>query len=263
MTAFVGFPQDGHSFSANEVGLALAGLVTREVSGVPRVGMLGIGPTVSAVGASWQVQVNQFVYVHQVLGAIQLSGLSAPEQVDILPAAGDISVGQARIDVICWNPVDAELSVVQGTPAISPVVPSVAPLVAIARVRVNAADGIVISGQISTVYQLADRVTGSLTSVTSGYSVGVATRIERDSSGMVDAYVEVTAGSGQLTSALTVAFMPEGFRPKADVEFAAGQSTGGNAGAVFTQILPSGAIRAWNPTLGNKKLSFHVRYRAA
>lgn len=262
MATFVGFPQGGHAFSADEVGLALAGLVVREASGVPRVGMLGAGPAVTAVPASWKVQVDPFVYVHQVSGAIQLSGVSIAEQVDIVPAAGNVPAGQARYDVVCWDPVNADLVVVQGLPAISPLMPSVGVLPMVARVRVNAGDGMVIGGQVSTLYQFADRVTGTLTNVAPGYSVSASTRIERDSTGMVDAYVEVSNSSGPLVSSATIAAMPDGFLPPSDLEFAGAESNGGAAGAAFVQVLASGAIRMWNPTQWNKKLSFHIRYRA-
>ena len=260
MTTFVGFPQSGHSFSADEVGRALSGLVVREASGLPRTGVFGSAPAISAVPASWKVQVAPFVYVHQAAGAIQFSGVSEDEQVDILPAVGNIPAGQARIDVLCWNPINAKLSVVRGAPAVSPVVPSTGILAALARVRVGAGEGMVLGGQISSVYQFADRVSGSLTNVAGGHSIGAATRIELDSTGMVDAYVEVSVGSGQLVSSATLAVMPEGFRPVNDVEFAGAESMGGRAAAVFVQVLASGVIRVWNPT-GNKKLSFHVRYR--
>lgn len=155
MTAFVGFPQDGHSFSANEVGQALAGLIARDNAGVPRVGMLGDGPTVTAVAASWRVQVDRFVYVHQIAGAVQFSGLSAAEQVDIVPAVGDVPAGQARIDLVCWNPVSAALVVLKGTPAVSPVAPAAGALAPVERVRVNAGDGMVVQAQLAAAFEHA------------------------------------------------------------------------------------------------------------
>lgn len=154
MTAFTGFPRDGYAFSAAEVGLALSGLVAREVSGVPRVGMLGRGPAVAAVAAAWKVQVGRFVYVHQVGGAVQFSGLSAAEQVDIVPAVGMLA-GQSRIDVVCWDPASAVLSVVTGTAAVSPVSPSVGALAEVARVLVLSTDGMVIAGRVTPVYALS------------------------------------------------------------------------------------------------------------
>lgn len=165
MTAFVGFPQDSHSFSAAEVGLALAGLLVREGSGLPRVGMLGAGPAVSAVASSWKAEVARFVYVHQVSGAVQLSGVSSPEQLDITPAAGNIPGGQARIDLIVWDPATAALAVVEGTPGTSPVPPSAPGVALVAQVRVNAGDGMVIGGQITPIFQLT-RLVGASAPVT-------------------------------------------------------------------------------------------------
>ena len=159
MTAFTGFPRDGYAFSANDVGRALAGLVRREASGLPRVGMLGVGPVVTAVPASWKVQVGVFAYVHLIAGAIQFSGLSTAEQVDIVPAVGDIPAGQARIDLVCWDPVAAALAVVKGNPAATPVEPSAGGLAPVKTVRVNASDGMVIAGQLATAFQTTGVVT--------------------------------------------------------------------------------------------------------
>lgn len=262
MTAFMGFPQDGHAFSAAEVGQALSGLVVRESTGIPRTGMIGAGPSVTAAPASWKVQVSPFTYVHQVSGAVQFSGLSAAEQVDILPAAGSVPTGQARVDVVCWDPAAAELLVVEGAPAVSPTTPTTGLLARIATVRVNAGDGMVVAGQVAPVFQFADRVTGALPTAVPGYSIGASTSLERDSSGMVDAYVEINSGAGQLPSGVKIADMPEGFWPVADVEFVGGQSVGGHAGALFVQVRANGGIYVWNPTYGNRRASFHVRYRA-
>lgn len=138
--------------------MALAGLIVRDGSGVPRVGMLGAGPSVAAVAAAWKVEVGPFPYVHQVANAIQVSGLSAAEQVDIAPATG-IPAGQARIDVVCWDQVAAALTVVQGVPGTSPVVPANGSLAVVARVRVNSGDGMVIAGQVTPAFaktQLVD-----------------------------------------------------------------------------------------------------------
>lgn len=153
MTGVVEFPKDGHSYSADEVGRALAGLIRRDPDGSPREGMLAVGPTVTAVPAMWKVQVGVFSHVQDVSGAIRLGGLSAAEQVDITPASG-IPAGQARIDLIVWDPDDAVLVVVDGTPATSPAAPADGGLVPVAEVRVNAGDGSVIQGQITPVYAL-------------------------------------------------------------------------------------------------------------
>lgn len=177
MTAFERFPKDGYSYSADDVGLALAGLVRRDLSGVPVTGMLGVGPLVSAVPASWKVQVGVFTYVDEADGAISFSGLSAAEQVDIVPAAGNVPSGQARIDLVCWDPVGEELVVEQGTPGVSPVVPPAGGFAPVATVRVNAGDGMVIAGQLAAVYLLTGLVgssSGTYTPVVSGYSPGFA-----------------------------------------------------------------------------------------
>lgn len=180
MSTFVGFPQSGHSFSASEVGLALAGLIVRD-GDVPKVGFLGVGPTVAAVAASWKVEVGRCVYVHQVAGAVQFSGVSSPEQVDIAPSTG-IPAGQARIDLVVWNPNTASLLVVQGTPAVSPVVPS-SGSVPVARVLVASGDGMVVAGQVSPVFVTtsvvgADPVAQSYSPVVSGYESGWAPDLE-------------------------------------------------------------------------------------
>lgn len=154
MTTFYGFPRDGHPYSGDEVGRAMAGLVRRESNGVPRTGMLASGPSCTAVASSWKVQVGLFTYVHQVNGAVQFSGLSASEQVDIVPAAGDVPAGQARIDLICWDYDTPQLVVVKGTPAANPVEPPAAGLAFIQSVRVASGDGSVVQGQMTPRYSL-------------------------------------------------------------------------------------------------------------
>ena len=177
MTAFYGFPRDSHSYSAEEVGHALAGLVQRESSGLPCVGMLSVGPDFDAVPASWRVQVGRFVYVHQAAGAIQLSGLSAPEQVDIASASA-IPAGQSRIDLVGWNPASAELVVVEGAPSATPVAPTNPLLARVGTVQVNAGDGMVVAGQVAPGYELSGLSSvpdlRAYTPVVSGYSAGFA-----------------------------------------------------------------------------------------
>lgn len=258
---FVGFPQDVHSFSAAEVGAALAGLLVREPSGLPRTGMLGKGPKLTAVPASWKVEASPFVYAHTANGGTQWSGETDPVQKDIAPAAS-IPAGQARIDVVAWNPVTAALSVVQGTAAASPVVPSVGALVAVGEVRVNAGDGMVIQAQITPKFQYADRVTGKITTVGPGYVVAADTRLERDISDMVDAYLVVSKSSA-INSDEWMVTLPEGFRPPANVEFAGTTSQGGAAGSVFAQIRTNGGLYVFNPPAGNKRFTGHIRYRVA
>lgn len=189
MTAFVGFPQDGHSFSADEVGRALAGLVRRESNGTPRVGMLAVGPALTAVAASWKVEVGVFTYVHQVSGAVQLSGLSAAEQVDIVPASGDIPGGQARIDLIVWDPAGAELAMVKGTPSASPSAPSAGGLAPVATVRVNAGDGMTVQGQIAAAYDLT-----ALQSVEAPVARGTVSKRAVPAGGVVNVSVTFPVG---------------------------------------------------------------------
>lgn len=153
MTEVFGFPRDGHTYSADEVGRALAGIFQREADGTPRVGIVGEPPTAVPISASWQLEVGVFSYVHQVVGSVQLSGLSDAEQVAITPAAGSIPVGEARIDRVVWNPVAAELSVIEGTPAVSPVKPSADGFAPLFTVRVNAGDGMIIAGQVEPDFQ--------------------------------------------------------------------------------------------------------------
>lgn len=153
MATFLQFPKDGGPHSESSVGQALAGLVPRGTDGMPKTGML-TAPTVAAVAASWKAEVGRFVHVHHNAGAIQLSGLSGSEQVDIDTAAG-IPAGQSRIDRVCWDPVGSELVVVQGTAAVSPVAPSVGAMAPVARVQVKSGDGMVLAGQVSADFVVA------------------------------------------------------------------------------------------------------------
>ena len=148
------FPEDDHEYYADEVGLTLAGLFAREASGLPRTGILALRPEITAVAGSWRVRVGQFTYVHQINRAVQLSGIENAQEVDITPASGNIPAGQARIDLVVYDPATAALSVVTGTPATSPVVPSAGSLVQYAQVRVNAADGGVLQSQITPVFKM-------------------------------------------------------------------------------------------------------------
>lgn len=261
MMGFVGFPQDVHSFSAAEVGAALSGLVVREPSGLPRTGMLGKGPKLTAVPASWKVEASPFVYAHTANGGTQWSGETDPVQKDIAPAAS-IPAGQARIDVLAWDPVAAALSVVQGTAGTNPVAPSVGALVSVGEVRVNAGDGMVLQAQITPKYQYADHVAGKISTVGPGYVASTETRLERDSTDMVDAYLVVTKSSA-INSDEWMVTLPEGFRPQSNVEFAGTVSQGGAAAPVFAQIRPNGGLYVFNPSAGNKRFAGHIRYRVA
>lgn len=251
MTAFYGFPRDSHSYSAEEVGHALAGLVQRESSGLPCVGMLSVGPDFDAVPASWRVQVGRFVYVHQAAGAIQLSGLSAPEQVDITNASA-IPAGQSRIDLVGWNPVSAELVVVEGAPSATPIAPVDSSLAPVGTAQVNAGDGMVIAGQVRATYQVTDLagaagVVGAFTPGIGWTVVGGTEESSLERIGRV-AYLNtalVIAAPGSFTSILTV---PPEFRPEKDVFVGYSQVSGG-AGKAHGQL--------WLRTTGVLQLRYY------
>lgn len=151
MAKFEKFPKDGYAYSAADVGLALAGLIRREGSG-PRSGMLS-EPAVSAVPASWKVQVGAFWFVSNSAGSVAFSGLSAAEQVDIEPATA-IPAGQARIDNVVWDYATEQLSVVQGTVSASPSAPSLpANCAGVCHVRVNSGDGTVVASQVTKTFK--------------------------------------------------------------------------------------------------------------
>lgn len=143
------FPVDGVPTFADDIGWALAGFVERDAAGIPKSGMLGAGPTVAPSGASWKVLVGRFVFASQSSGALLLSGLELPAEVDIVPAAGDVPAGQARIDRIVWDPAAKLLRVVKGMPAANPIAPALGGFGKVAQVRVNAGDGVVIAGQVT------------------------------------------------------------------------------------------------------------------
>lgn len=149
MTTFAEFPRDGVSFSSADVSVALAGLYPRDADGLVVSGFLGV-PKVTAVASAWKVLVGRFWYVRRDGNGGRESGVSAPEEVTVASAAG-IPAGQGRIDVVCWNPTSAALSVVAGSVSAAPVAPSVGSLVPVAHVRVNSGDGMVIAGQVSVV----------------------------------------------------------------------------------------------------------------
>ena len=139
MATFFPFPKDGGPHSRVSVGQALAGLVARDDEGLPRVGMLAV-PDVSAVASSWLVEVGRFVHVHHDDGAVQFTGLSDSEQVEVTSAA-DIPAGQARIDRIGWDASASELVVLEGVVSASPVAPGLGALYPVAQVRVDSGDG--------------------------------------------------------------------------------------------------------------------------
>ena len=161
--------------------------------------------------------------------------------------------------------MNASLRVIAGTPASTPAVPSVpAPEVALARYRVNAGDGQVLAAQLTLVFQFADRVRGTIGTLGPGYTVGANTLLERDAAGMVEGYVELVKGSGQIGTDEWMVTLPGGFRPGHYVESTAAVSQGtGAAAAAFLQIRPNGGVYVFNPPPGVRKCSFMVRYKAA
>ncbi len=175
MTAFLSFPKDGGPHSGASVGQALAGLVARDGAGMPRAGMLA-APSVEAVAASWKVQVGRFVCVSHTNGAVQFSGLSEAEQVNITPATA-IPAGQARIDRVAWDTATSQLEYVEGTAAASPTAPPLGGLAPLLRVRVDSGDGMTITGKIVVEYEVTDLVGSypvAYTPTVSGYSAGFA-----------------------------------------------------------------------------------------
>lgn len=146
MTTFTGFPRNDHSFSAFEVGEALAGLIIRDEDGLPLEGIIR-EPRVTAVAAAWRVKVWPFTHVARVGNGVRFSGVSAAEEIEITSSAG-IPAGQARIDVVCWDAEAFELVVIPGVVSASPSPPDVENLVSLADVRVNAGDGSVVASRI-------------------------------------------------------------------------------------------------------------------
>lgn len=173
MTAFPEFPADGHAFSAAEVGQALAGLIRRDGAGLPVEGMLA-PPVIGAVAASWKVSVGRFVNVRNVFGAARFSGLSADEQVDIVPATA-IPAGQSRIDLVAWDAISSELLVVEGAAATSPVVPDAGAFFPVAHVLVKSGDGMVIAGQVSAAFDVSGLASGGSVTATVPVVLGGAT----------------------------------------------------------------------------------------
>ena len=151
MTTFEAFPRDGYAFSAAEVGTALGGLLRRDANGLPVAGVIG-RPEIRAVASSWRVKVDPFLYAHRSGAVISFSGVSAAEEVDIATSA-NIPSGQGRIDLICWDRDDAELAVIEGAPSASPEAPPAGGLIPLARVRVNAGDGMVIANRVTSIYE--------------------------------------------------------------------------------------------------------------
>lgn len=145
MATIYGFPQDGYPYSAAEVGAVFAALISRHADGTPREGVLREGPLISGVTGAWQVRVEPFAHVSADGARAIISGIDEAVFVEVLPAPGTGS----RIDLICWVPLAAEVAVVEGTPAASPVAPelpggmSVLGSLRVTAGQINAAQGAV------------------------------------------------------------------------------------------------------------------------
>lgn len=173
MTSFPTFPKPSWPFSVADTGQALAGLIARDSNGMPKPGMLA-APTVTVVSSSWKIRVTRFAYVSHTSGAIQISGLSAVEDVTLTTASG-IPSGQSRIDRIVWNPATETLESVTGVPGTSPVAPSIGGRVPVARYVVQAGDSMVLAARLTTEFEttaLAGSATVAYTPIVSGYATG-------------------------------------------------------------------------------------------
>lgn len=193
--SFPTFPKDAYDFSSADVGQALAGLIARDGAGMPVEGMLA-APSVAAVPAAWKVRVGRFVHVSHVSGAVRFSGVKADTDADIAPAAG-IPAGQARIDRIGWDVAAEALTVLTGTAASSPDAPALGALKPVARVRVDAGDGMVVASKVTPEFTqtgLAGAAGGTYTPVVSGYVPGFAPAMRAQFTRSGDVYdVEVQA----------------------------------------------------------------------
>lgn len=122
MGNIVSFPENGYPFSGGEVGASLAGLIVRDVYGVPRQGILPSKAALLSGRADWQVDVQPFVGVAVEGRVIRLGGIDEIGQVELDPPP----VSGSRIDRVCWSPDQATptLHVVPGAPNSFPVPPS-------------------------------------------------------------------------------------------------------------------------------------------
>lgn len=122
-----GFPGGGYDFGYAEAGAALAGLVVRDGSGLPRSGIIPSTANLITGRSDWNVDVAPFVVVRADGPRILLGGADASLQVAISPAPASNS----RIDLV-WalaRNVDAGdlagcVHVVTGVPGVAPVKPS-------------------------------------------------------------------------------------------------------------------------------------------
>lgn len=226
--SFPTFPKDAYDFSSADVGQALAGLVARDGAGMPVEGMLA-APKVAAVPSSWKARVGRFVHVSHVSGAVRFSGVKADTDVDIAPATG-IPAGQARIDRIAWDVSAEALTVLTGTAATSPVAPALGSLKPVARVRVDAGDGMVVDSKVTPEFS----VTQVVSSADTGWiSAGVGTAKYR----RIGAEVRFSGGVTPGSNNQTLFTLPVGFRPAETFSFGAYRAT-----MVPMRIEASGAV---------------------
>ncbi|MBU3995005.1 MAG: hypothetical protein KKF42_04400 [Actinobacteria bacterium] len=208
------------------------------------------------VASSWKIAGGRFVYVHQVAGAVQFSGLSAPEQVDVLPAAGNIPAGQARIDLVVWDVNNTELVVVQGAPAVAPSSPSTSPeQVAVASYRVTAGDGMVLAARLSKTYAVTGLVqAGTDTGWVTVTSLPALAGAPRAAYRLVDEMVEITGRCRKGGGTYAIFQLPEGMRPTGELRFAA-------EGGADLQISANGWVASTN--MNQSDVTFNIRFRVA
>ena len=125
---FPGFPTNDFDHSFETVAPALAGLIVRDMAGVPRAGLLPSRPDLLRVRADWTLDAGGFVAVRKKGRAVLIGGSADDSLVSISPAPS----ANARIDVIYTRPADVGasesiegLQVVTGTPGAVPAKPAI------------------------------------------------------------------------------------------------------------------------------------------
>lgn len=125
---FPGFPCNNFDFHFEEVGPALAGLIVRDLEGIPRAGLLSSRPDILSTRSDWFLDAFPFVAVRVKGRSVLLGGTTENSQVAIVPAPS----ANARIDVIWTRPADVDagediipLSVTTGLAAAVPAKPAI------------------------------------------------------------------------------------------------------------------------------------------